>query len=99
MGKILLVLAAISVLIFSAQVGDVRSPQPVASHSASVGAAIGNLSRSFDGVSGLTRQPAKDTLLSDQGDGPAVALLVYLALILVGSVFGVVMTRRIPREF
>ena len=98
MGKILLMLAAISVLIFSARFGDPRTEQPVASRSASVGAALSTLSRGFDGVSSLNGQQAGDTLLADQGDGPAAALLVYLAVILVGSVFGVAMTRRIPRE-
>jgi hypothetical protein len=100
MGKILLMFAAMSVLILSARLSYVR-PEPQADVSrASVGAAIGTLSGGFESMPSLDTQRTADVLLAraDQADRPAAALLVYLAVILVGSVFGIAMTRRIPRE-
>jgi hypothetical protein len=100
MGKILLMLAAMSVLILSARLTYIRPEPSLAVHSPSVNAAIGNLSRGLEGVSGISSPQATEALLpgAERSDRPAAALLVYLAVILVGSVFGIAMTRRIPRE-
>jgi hypothetical protein len=100
MGKILLMLVAMSVLILSAPLTYAHSDRATAPRTPSVGTAINNLSRSFDGVSGLASQPSAGVLLpsADTDKRPAAALLVYLSAVLVGSIFGVVLIRRIPRE-
>jgi hypothetical protein len=98
--KILLVLAAVGVLVFSARMSGVHHDQVFIGQGTAAGLTMSDLSRELKLVPGLTTPQAERSLLAGAGenDGPAAALVVYMACILVGSVVGVALTRRIQRE-
>jgi hypothetical protein len=98
--KILLVLAAIGALVLSARLTYARPDRAFARQGQAVGLAMSDISRELNLVPGLSADQAQRPLLASAGesDRPAAALLVYLAFILISSVVGVALTRRVQRQ-
>jgi hypothetical protein len=98
--KILLVLAAVGALVFSARISSAHHDQAFVGQGTPARLTMSDLSRELKLVPGLTTGQSGGALLAGAGenDRPAAALVVYLAFILIGSVVGVALTRRVQRE-